>query len=110
MLKNFQAQPLLDPSACGKVTAVEPIVKNEIFVNYPNPFSDYTTLSFESKGGQTRIEIIDMRGSIQAVAVDDIFPQGRNETTFNGSHLPTGTYFARFQNQEVQYVRKMIKI
>ena len=110
MLKNFQAQPLLDPSACGKVTAVEPIVKNEIFVNYPNPFSDYTTLSFESKGGQTRIEIIDMRGSIQAVAVDGMFPQGRNEATFNGSHLPTGTYFARFQNQEVQYVRKMIKI
>ncbi len=110
MLKNFQAQALLDPTACGKVTAIELTIKNEVFVNYPNPFNDYTTFSFESKGEQISIEIIDLKGETVAVPVNGFYPHGRHETMFNGSHLQSGTYFARFQSQDTQQVRKMIKI
>lgn len=110
MLRDFQAQPLLSPTACGKLTAAEPAVVNEIFMSYPNPFRDVATLSFESKGGRCLVEIVDMLGAIKAIPVDDYLPQGHHERTFDGSHLGAGTYFARFRNEDVQQVKKMVKM
>ncbi len=109
MLKNFAAQNFVKPEACGRVTAVEPVAQEQLFSNYPNPFADYTTLQFKSNGGHVSVQIFDNVGHEIAMPVNGYYPRGNHEAIFDGSQLPTGLYYARFQNDELQQVRKMVK-
>lgn len=66
--------------------------------NYPNPFSEMTTIPFElSEGGDVTLRIFDLLGREVAVAVNAVLPAGRHEASFDSSGLPSGTYVYRIK-------------
>ncbi|MDZ7936731.1 MAG: DUF1501 domain-containing protein [Emticicia sp.] len=110
LLKDFQPLPLIQAQACGKITANEPIAINEELIsNYPNPFTDSTTLTFNTKGGHTMIQIFDNVGRVIAVPVDDEFDAGSHQVVVDTRDFNSGMYFARLQNGQIQQVRRMVK-
>jgi uncharacterized protein (DUF1501 family) len=109
LLKNFQPLPLLQGMACGNITANEPTLSEELITNYPNPFTEKTTLSFISKGGHTLIQIFDNVGRIVATPVDANFDTGRHEVVVETTDFNSGMYFARLQNGSIQQIRRMAK-
>jgi hypothetical protein len=78
--------------------------------NYPNPFTSSTVITFKTAGGHTLVQIIDTSGRVLAVLTDKEYPAGTYTVTFNSGFLPTGVYYARFQNLSVQQVRPMLKV
>lgn len=110
LLKDFQPLPLVQVQACGKITANEPIsISEDLISNYPNPFTDSTTLSFTTRGGHTMIQIFDNVGRVIAVPVDGEYDAGTHEVVLDTRNFNSGMYFARLQNGQIQQVRRMVK-
>lgn len=109
MLQNFQNLPLVNTAACS--TVVPNTSGVTLIDNYPNPFTSSTTIRFNTAGGHTLVQIIDTSGRVIATPVDRDFSLAGNYTVaFNSGALPSGVYYARFQNGAVQQVRSMLKV
>lgn len=113
MLKNFQTLPLIGTSSCSVPLAIAELNKanseDVMMSNYPNPFTDLTKITFKTKGGHTLIQIMDTQGKIISVLTDRDYKAGLYTIEFNSGVLPTGIYYARFQNGPIQQVRPMLK-
>ncbi len=108
MLKNFQTLPLVNAGAC---LAVDPNQSgNSLISNYPNPFTQKTTITFQTAGGHTLIQVIDATGRVLANLVDRDYSVGSYTVTFDSGALPSGVYYARLQNLSTQQVRTMLKV
>ena len=71
-----------------------------LLANFPNPFNPNTTIAYEVREAQrVRISVWDLSGQLVAVLVDRGHDQGRFEVGFDGSDLPSGTYFVRLQSK-----------
>src|SRR5690625_5309571 len=62
--------------------------------NFPNPFTETTTIPFElTEGGDVNLQIFDLLGRRVAVVVNETLPAGRHEardrksTRLNSSHV-----------------------
>ena len=107
MLKNFQTLPIINSLACNKSVNLS----GESFVtNYPNPFTNSTNISFKTAGGHTLIQVMDTMGRVIASLTDREYEAGNYNVVFDGSRLPPGIYYARYQNMTIQQVRTMIKV
>lgn len=109
MLKNFQTLPVVDSGAC------KPSVPNtggtNLISNYPNPFTESTTITFTTAGGHTLIQIIDTVGRVIATPIDAVYPQAGTFTVpFHSQTFPSGVYYARLQNGAVVQIRTMLKV
>lgn len=110
MLKNFQNIPLCINAACG-ATGVDDVRGDgeQLIINYPNPFVEKTSITFNTKGGHTLVQIIDTMGRAIRTLTDKVYTSGTYTVTFDGYGLPLGVYYARFQNGATQQVRAMLK-
>ncbi len=82
-----------------------------IITNYPNPFTETTTIKFHTEGGHTLIQIIDTLGRVIKTLLERDYTTPLTDTvSFDSGGLPTGVYYARFQNGVVQKVRPMLKV
>jgi uncharacterized protein (DUF1501 family) len=111
MLRNFQKLPIVNSPSC--ITDTQELNKAaamKLISNYPNPFDFATTIEFETKGGHTMVQIIDVEGQVIAVPVEGDYAAGKYKTYFNGGYLPAGVYYARLQNGAIQQVRTMLKV
>ncbi len=111
LMKNFQSLNIINGTPTCKST--DPGNQNagdKLIWNYPNPFVDSTTIEFKTKGGHTLVQIIDMLGRVMRTLVDQDYQAGTYKVTFDSSGLPSGVYYARFQNGPDQQVRAMLKV
>ena len=73
----------------------QPVANQISMSNYPNPFSNYTTiiytLPFE---GKVTLEITSTLGNIVTTLVSETQTKGNHEVVFNTYDLPMGVYFA----------------
>jgi hypothetical protein len=77
--------------------------------NFPNPFSDQTTLVFHLvKEEFVNLEIVDLTGRKVAVVVNERLNPGRHEVVFDASGLPRGVYYSRFTAGACVETTKMI--
>jgi hypothetical protein len=84
---------------------------DKLISNYPNPFTNNTTITFQTDGGHTLVQVFDTAGRlIQNVLERDYPAAGTYTVNFDASHLPYGVYYARLQNGPVQKVRPMLKV
>ena len=109
MLKNYQNIAMVKTSACN------PNVPNNsgksLISNYPNPFSESTTISFTTTGGHTLIQIMNTLGQVIATPLDKVFPiAGTYTIPWTSGTLPVGVYYCRLQNGNVQQVKGMLKV
>ncbi|MEK9136808.1 MAG: FG-GAP-like repeat-containing protein, partial [Bacteroidota bacterium] len=68
----------------------------KLFQNYPNPFNPITTIRFFlTQSGQTRVTLTvnDVLGREVAALVNEVFPSGMYEATFDANGLAGGVYY-----------------
>jgi uncharacterized protein (DUF1501 family) len=112
LFQNFQSLNIVKDSGCtGIVNDPNQAAGDTLIINYPNPFTDSTTIKFKTKGRHTLVQIIDMLGRVIQTPVDRDYTQaGEFTVTFNSGALPCGVYYARLQNGQTQQVRPMLKV
>lgn len=112
MGRDYQRLPLISGVACGTITGIPELNTDgkKLITNAPNPFTNYTTITYITGGGNTMIQIFDTTGRLLSVPINKVHTAGTYTFTFDGQQLPTGIYYARFQNGAVQQVRPMLKV
>jgi uncharacterized protein (DUF1501 family) len=111
LFRNFQSLNIVNDASCRTTSVGGPNPSGEELVtNYPNPFTETTTIRFKTKGGHTLIQIIDMLGRVIRTLTDKEYIPGTYTVTFDSGPLPTGVYYARLQNGPIQQVRAMLKV
>jgi Protein of unknown function (DUF1501)/Secretion system C-terminal sorting domain len=112
MLKNFQSLPIVNGASC-RATGIDDINRAagiSLISNYPNPFTENTTIKFKTKGGHTLIQVIDTLGRVIHSLVDKDYIPGEYTVSFNSMGLPAGVYYARLQNGTASQVKAMLKV
>lgn len=107
---QLQILPVIKAGACSGITPPPPSSGDVMITNSPNPFTGSTTIKFKTAGGHTFIQIIDTLGRVIKILTDREYTAGTYTLDFNSEGLPTGIYYARFQNGVTQQVRAMMKV
>jgi uncharacterized protein (DUF1501 family) len=113
MLKNFQNLPLIKKSAPCMSSNPDLIIANagkNLISNYPNPFQTSTTISYESLGGHTLIQVFNTEGKLIKTLLDTEMNAGNYKVTFENEGFRPGIYYARLQNKTIQQVRTMLLV
>ncbi|MGC4038211.1 MAG: DUF1501 domain-containing protein [Chitinophagaceae bacterium] len=113
LFKNFQSLDVINDESCtGKTNEHNQDAGDNLISTYPNPFtdSDPVTIKFTSRGGHTLVQIIDALGRVVRTPVDGNYEVGNYSVTFNSTGLPSGAYYARWQNGTMQQVKPMLKV
>jgi uncharacterized protein (DUF1501 family) len=111
LLKNFQTLPMIKAGACANtIDDLNNQAGNNLISNYPNPFTDTTTITFKTQGGHTLVQVMDCLGRVVATPVDKDYIQGVFTIPFDGKGLPSGVYYLRLQNGPVQQVKPSLKV
>ena len=72
-----------------------------LYQNYPNPFNPGTRIRYQlPQESKVIIKLYDILGSEVITLLNEQKEPGVYEVNFNASHLPSGTYFYRFQAED----------
>jgi uncharacterized protein (DUF1501 family) len=112
LLKNYQQLPLIDSLSCipDSIHEQNAIAGKKLIINYPNPFVENTNITFETIGNHTLIQVFDTTGKLIITLADGNYTPGLYTINFEGTMLPSGTYYARLQNGAMQQVTTMMKV
>lgn len=98
----------------GIITDIENKDKHiQSLLNYPNPFSDLTIISFEltkSNAGKIRIALYNQNGSFIKEVYNGFKMQGKHEIELSGKNLVPGTYFYEISGENFSQAKKMLRI
>ncbi|HEY3369513.1 MAG TPA: T9SS type A sorting domain-containing protein [Prolixibacteraceae bacterium] len=91
-------------------TAVESELDNQTrLINYPNPFSDLTTIEFQTPSkAAVLLEVFDQTGQKVSTLIHEVLAPGTHQIEFDGSLLPAGLYFYQLKVGSLSTTRKMI--
>ena len=91
-------------------TSVADIQKNKLgLMNYPNPFSDLTTIQFQtSSNALVVLDVYDQTGRKVSTFINSELPSGTHQVDFNGSSLSEGLYFYQLKVGNSLTTRKMV--
>jgi subtilisin-like proprotein convertase family protein len=82
-----------------------------VYQNYPNPFSENTTFSFDlDTPGSVKISVLDMLGRSLKTVTERDFEAGSHSVRWNAGSLPGGQYFYKVQTNENVAVKPMLII
>ncbi len=82
--------------------------KFELYQNYPNPFNPETRIKFDiGEDAHVKIIIYNSLGEQIKVLTDKYYTKGTYELIFNGSDLPSGTYFYKLISGSFELTKKM---
>lgn len=110
LLKNYQYLPVIKSTACNMNVEELNNLGDNLILNYPNPFTNSTKITFKSDGGHVLVQVFDTTGRRIKTLADQVYAAGTYTITFNSETLPTGVYYARLQNGSIQQVRPMLKV
>ena len=109
LFQEFNTIQIVSGTVCGYITSTPNEPVSTILKAYPNPFQDTLTLDFKSMGGQSSIQIFDMRGTAVIPEINEEFEAGRHQISLSLSHLNSGIYLARYKNGESQETLRALK-
>ena len=79
--------------------------------NYPNPFNPTTNFEFRIAGfGLVKLSIYDLLGNEIVTLINKEMSGGTHKVYFDGTGLPSGTYFYRLEAGRYSETRKMVLI
>jgi len=69
-----------------------------LLTNYPNPFTNETTLQFAiAQPSHVRLDVYDVLGRRVITAIDQHYDSGVHQVHWDGNDLPSGVYFVRME-------------
>lgn len=113
LLKNYQNLPLVNPTVCVPTETHEANSRagDNMIMAYPNPFTEATTVKYESLGGHTLVQVFNNEGILIKTLIDDVnHAAGQFDVRCDLGFLPSGVYYVRLQNGELQQVKPMMKV
>ncbi len=113
LLKDFQNLPIIQASApcvSTNISALNAQAGKKLISNYPNPFQSKTTITFETTGGHTLIQVFNVQGKLVQTLVDKEQSEGQHQVSFENNTYPPGVYYARLQNGPLQQVMPMLPV
>jgi uncharacterized protein (DUF1501 family) len=110
LLKNYQYLPVIKSTACNMNMQELNDIGDNLIINYPNPFTSSTTVTFKTTGGHTLVQIFDTAARKIATLTDKVYAAGTYSIPFDSGALASGVYYARLQNGSLQQVRPMLKV
>lgn len=82
-----------------------------LYQNYPNPFTNITTIEFEiSESGRVRLEIYDVLGQKIGNFLDETLPAGKYQLSINLKGKASGLYFYVLRYKGHSLTKKMLLI
>ena len=91
--------------------AAELPVAVQLDPNYPNPFSDRTTIVYRlPESDHVRLEVFDLQGRLVDRIVDGQESSGEHSVQFDGSRHASGVYFYRLRTTKSVETRRMIVV
>ena len=101
-------RPLADLTTKVAGSRVPP-VDITLLQNYPNPFSQGTTIPFNTtNSGHVTITILDLLGNEVANILDGNLPSGEHKVGFEAAGAPNGVYFYRIKSQGSSVIRQLV--
>ena len=101
-------------SCCGwfdDETSTSVPVESAIINAYPNPFNAATAISFElGDAGLIKLAVYDIAGREVITLAEGWMSNGIHETTFDGTELSSGIYFARLTSEEECFTQKLLLV
>lgn len=111
MQNSFQKLDIIrDPCSATSSRELHKRLGDNILKPYPNPFVESFKVDFETAGGYTMLQLVDYSGRIIAILCNDTRPSGKYTISFNAELLAAGNYYLRFQNNEIQQVKGIVKV
>lgn len=93
----------------GLGTAAEKPQPVTLIGNFPNPFSETTTVAFEvNESKPVTITVWDLQGHKIAQLADGPQDPGYHEVSFDATDLPSGNYFVRLKTPTEEQSHKMV--
>ncbi len=95
-----------------EVTAVfEDVTTFELEQNYPNPFNPSTKISYTiPQRSNVKLRVYNMLAQMEAELVNESQEAGHYQVIFNGSNLPSGTYFYKLEAGKFVDVKKFLLV
>lgn len=111
LYRDYQSLPIFQEIGCipTSVRDRNQQAGQRLLDVYPNPFTDWTRLRFQSTGGPTILQVFNDAGQLVATPAHGIFPKGEQQVDWHAEQLPVGRYYVRIQQGAVQQVRKVVK-
>lgn len=109
LYNDFQYLPLL-LNCTATSTRPEPKSEEAILMGaYPNPCSNWTTISFTSADEWAKLSLFDSIGNELRVVTNQRLSAGEHKIQVDLHGLPPGTYFFRLQLQGRQKTKRIVK-
>jgi Secretion system C-terminal sorting domain len=102
-----------DTSTLVGITQISSEVPEEYSLsqNYPNPFNPMSKLKFQMpKSGFAVLKVFDVLGKEIQVLVNQELSPGTYVVDFDGSNLPSGIYYYKFEAEGFTQTRKMVLV
>ena len=81
------------------------------YSNYPNPFNNRTTITFENKTkGNVNLTIFNSAGQKVTTVIDEVLPTGIYNKTVDTKNLKPGIYYYNIETSQGVQSKKMIKV
>ena len=107
LYEDFQHLPIIQ--SCTVATNTPHEAEEIKMYSFPNPFENWVTIVFDSKGEKARISIYDMRGSELKVITEQYFSKGEHQLKIDMSGLAAGNYSYRITTKHGQRAKVMVK-
>jgi uncharacterized protein (DUF1501 family) len=109
LFKEFQKLPIVD--GCTP-TAVNDYDRDFslTFDAYPNPATDFTQISFESRNEFIRLSVFDALGSELKILQSGRMQNGKHSIHLDTSEMVPGNYFIRIASEHAQNTKAFIKL
>ncbi len=108
LFDDFQRIPIINDCA--------PTPTNEIAIEqveahaWPNPFSQWSKIKFNSENEHVKISLINSIGHEVRLLTDQQFTAGTHQIAIDGQGLAAGTYFYRIQTEGGQKTKRLVKM
>ena len=108
MLQNFQQLPVIQANACSVgIHEINATAGDSLVSCYPNPFTDRTTITFNSQGGHASVQVFNAEGQLVKTLANGEYKAGTYKIDYENENMPTGLYYLRLQNESLQQVKNM---
>ncbi|MEI8133963.1 MAG: T9SS type A sorting domain-containing protein [bacterium] len=78
--------------------------------NFPNPFNNYTTITFSLPQAQNvKLRVFDILGKEYKVIPEQFYLEGEHNINWNSNGLPSGTYYLQIQT-ESEIIRRVMRL
>ena len=112
LLDTYQPLALVDPEGCitNSVHELNQGAGNSLLDVYPNPFTETTTVKFDSNGGRVVLQVFNEEGRLLRMLANADMAAGTHTIGCDLGDMPPGIYYCRLQNEGKQQVKSMLKV